>query len=81
MEQKLENILFINTGGGIGDALSVLPTINYINEQLQKNFTIFRQIWKFWFDKKLQEYKPKNLITVKNFPEHLVEIIAKISRM
>ncbi len=72
MEQKLNNILFINTGGGIGDALSVLPTINYINEQLQpKNFYYFStDLGNFWFDKKLQEYKPKNLITVKNFPEH-----------
>ena len=51
MEQKLNNILFINTGGGIGDALSVLPTINYINEQLQpKNFYYFStDLGNFWF--------------------------------
>jgi len=69
---NLNNILFINTGGGIGDALTSLPTLNYINENLKpKNLYYFStDLGNFWFDTKLQEYKPYNLITVKSFPEH-----------
>ena len=69
---NLNNILFINTGGGIGDALTSVPTLNYINDNLKpKNLYYFStDLGNFWFDTKLQEYKPDNLITVKNFPEH-----------
>ena len=69
---NLNNILFINTGGGIGDALTSLPTLNYINQNLKpKNLYYFStDLGNFWFDTKLQEYKPDNLITVKSFPEH-----------
>ena len=69
---NLNNILFINTGGGIGDALTSVPTLNYINNNLKpKNLYYFStDLGNFWFDTKLQEYKPDNLITVKNFPEH-----------
>jgi len=69
---NLNNILFINTGGGIGDALTSVPTLNYINDNLKpKNLYYFStDLGNFWFDTKLQEYKPYNLITVKNFPEH-----------
>ena len=31
---KPKNILYIHTGGGIGDALTSLPILNYINENL-----------------------------------------------
>ena len=42
MADNLNNILFINTGGGIGDALSSLPTLNYINDNLKpKNLYYF----------------------------------------
>ena len=70
MENKLENILFINTGGGIGDALMCLPIFNYINENFSpKNiFYYSADLENFWFEEKLKEYKPNNLITVKNFP-------------
>ncbi len=69
---NLNNILFINTGGGIGDALTSVPTLNYINDNLKpKNLYYFStDLGNFWFDTKLQEYKPDNLITVKSFPEH-----------
>ena len=55
---NLNNILFINTGGGIGDALTSIPTLNYINENLKpKNLYYFStDLGNFWFDTKLQEY-------------------------
>ena len=70
MEKKLENILYINTGGGIGDALMCLPIFHYINENFSsKNiFYYSADLENFWFEEKLKEYKPINLITVKNFP-------------
>ena len=70
MEKKLENILYINTGGGIGDALMCLPIFHYINENFSsKNiFYYSADLENFWFEEKLKEYKPNNLITVKNFP-------------
>ena len=70
MIQKLENILFINTGGGIGDALYSLPLINHINERFLPNkiFYYSADEENFWFENKLLEYKPKNLITIKKFP-------------
>ena len=72
MEKNLNNILFINTGGGIGDALCFLPTLNYINEILnpKKIYYFSTDLGNFWFDTKLKEYRPNNLISIKNFPEH-----------
>ena len=69
---NLNNILFINTGGGIGDALTSVPTLNYINDNLKpkKLYYFSTDLGNFWFDTKLQEYKPDNFITVKSFPEH-----------
>ncbi len=71
MKKELNNILFINTGGGIGDALSSLAIINYINNNfLVKNFYYFSNDFEyFWFENKLKYFKPKNLITIKNFPD------------
>ena len=71
MENKLKNILFINTGGGLGDTLSYLPTINYVNEIFNpEKIFYYATLENFWFDNKLQEYKPKNLIELKSFPNH-----------
>ena len=72
MEKNLNNILLINTGGGIGDALCYLPTLNYINENLKpkKLYYFSTDLGNFWFDTKLKEYRPNNLISVKSFPEH-----------
>ena len=72
MKNKLENILFINTGGGIGDALSSLPVLKHINENFfPKNiFYYSTDLEKFWYEELLLEFKPKNLITIKNFPLH-----------
>lgn len=68
MKSRLKNILFINTGGGIGDALTCLPTLNYINKYFSpsKIFYYSDDLEKFWFEDKLSEFTPSNLITVKN---------------
>jgi len=70
LDNKLKNILFINTGGGLGDALLCLPILKYINKNLSpKNIYYYSaDLENFWFEEKLKEYKPTNLITVKNFP-------------
>ena len=72
MENKLENILYIHTGGGIGDALTSLPILNFINENFSpKNiFYYSTDLDQFWYEKKLLEFKPSNLISIKNFPLH-----------
>ena len=72
MRNKLENVLFINTGGGIGDALNSLVCINFINQNfsIDNLFYYSTDLEKFWFENKLSEFKPKNLITIKNFPQH-----------
>ena len=72
MEKNFNNILFINTGGGIGDALLCLPIFQYINKNFSpKNlFYYSADLENFWFEEKLKEYRPKNLITIKNFPLH-----------
>ena len=72
MKNKLENILYIHTGGGIGDALTSLPILNFINENFSpRNIYYYcTDIERFWFEEKLLEFKPLNLVTIKNFPEH-----------
>ena len=72
MEKEIENILFINTGGGIGDALISLPILNYINENFfpKKIYYYGNDFGNFWYEDKLKEYKPDNFITIKNFPLH-----------
>lgn len=72
MFNNLDNILYISTGGGIGDTLSSLSTINIINTQIKpkKIYYYSTDLEKFWFENKLLEYKPKNLEVVKNFPKH-----------
>ena len=71
MKKELDNILFINTGGGIGDALSSLVIINYINKNfsVKKFYYYANDIEYFWFENKLKYFKPKNLITIKSFPD------------
>ena len=72
MKNKFKNILYIHTGGGIGDALTSLPVLNYINENFyaEKIFYYCTDLQKFWYENKLSEFKPKNLISIKDFPEH-----------
>lgn len=71
MDKNLKNILLINTGGGIGDTLAFLPTINYINTYYNpEKIYYYSTLENFWFENKLNEYKPNNLIEIKTFPNH-----------
>jgi len=72
LKDKFKNILYIHTGSGIGDALTSLPIINYINENFdpKKIFYYCTDLQNFWFENKLLEFKPKNLVTIKSFPQH-----------
>ena len=71
MENNLKNILFINTGGGIGDTLAFLPTINYVNKLVNpEKIFYYSTLENFWFENKLLEYKPKNVFELKTFPNH-----------
>jgi ADP-heptose:LPS heptosyltransferase len=72
LKDKFKNILYIHTGGGIGDALTSLPLLNYINENFypKKIFYYSTDLQKFWYENNLSEFKPTNLISIKNFPEH-----------
>ena len=72
MKKELNNILYINTGGGLGDALNSLTTINHINSNflVKKIYYFSTDLQNFWYENKLKEFKPKNLITIKNFPIH-----------
>lgn len=72
MLKNIKNILFISTGGGIGDALNCIPIFNYLNRNLnpEKIFYYSTDLENFWFENKLFEYKPKNLIIIKSFPQH-----------
>ena len=69
---KLSNVLIINAGGGIGDAVQFLKIFNFLNKNSNiKNIYYYgADIGKFWFETKLKNLKPKNLITIKTFPLH-----------
>ena len=81
MFNKINNILYISTGGGIGDALNSLSTINLINREINPNKIYYysTDLEKFWFENKLQEFKPKNLEIIKNFPQHFGTKINQIT--
>jgi len=69
---KIKNILIINAGGGIGDAIQFLRIFNYLNESLnlKKIYYYACDVNKFWFETKLKNLKPKNIFTIKSFPLH-----------
>ena len=69
---KIKNILVINAGGGIGDAVQFLTILDYLNKNLnlKKIYYYASDSEKFFFDTKLNNLKPKNLITIKSFPPH-----------
>ena len=72
MKNNYQNILIINTGGGLGDALQFVSLFDYINTNINpKNLYYYsNDLENFWFENKIKEYAPSNLITIKNFPEH-----------
>lgn len=72
MNIKIKKILFINTGGGLGDALVCIPLFNYLNKHFEPHNIYYyaTDLERYWFENKLSEYRPNNLITVKSFPKH-----------
>ena len=81
MLSNIKNILYISTGGGIGDTLSCIPIINYLNKNIkpEKIYFYSTDLEKFWFEKNLIEFKPKNLVQIKNFPQHFGTKISQIN--
>ena len=69
---KINNILVINAGGGVGDAIQFVKIFDFLNKiQSLKNIYYYASDEeKFLFDTKLKNLKPKNLITIKSFPAH-----------
>lgn len=70
--KNIKNILYIQTGSGIGDALSQVCIFNLINTYIKpkKIYYYSTDLRKFWFDNLLLEFKPSNLKVIKSFPEH-----------
>ena len=68
----ISNVLIINAGGGIGDAIQFLKLFKYLNTNLKvkKIYYFATDLDKHWFENKLKELKPKNVITIKSFPTH-----------
>ena len=81
MLSNIKNILYISTGGGLGDTLSCVPVINYLNKNLkpEKIYFYSTDLEKFWFETSLVEFKPNNLIQIKNFPQHFGTKISHIN--
>ena len=81
MLSNIKNILYISTGGGIGDTLSCIPIINYLNKNLkpEKIYFYSTDLEKFWFEKNLLEFKPENLVQIKSFPQHFGTKISQIN--
>jgi len=69
---KINNILVINAGGGIGDAVQFLRIFDYLNKNLnlKKIYYYACDVNKFWLETKLKNLKPKNVHTIKSFPLH-----------
>ena len=67
---KIKNILIINAGGGIGDAIQFLRIFNYLNESLnlKKIYYYACDVNKFWFETKLKNLKPKIYLLSSHFP-------------
>lgn len=71
MKQNIKNILILNTGGGIGDAIQYLKLFKIINKEFKSvEIYYYSTIPNFWFKNTLKSLKPKNLIEVENFPAH-----------
>lgn len=57
-----------------------LSLLNYINENInpEKIYYYATDGRKFWYNNKLKEYAPENLIVIKNFPDHFGFIKSQI---
>ena len=72
MQSPLKNILIINTGGGIGDAIQFVKIFHLMNQEFKNpNIDYYAcDIDNFWFENKLNSLKVKNVQTIKHFPIH-----------
>ena len=60
--KKYNNVLIINSGGGLGDTLQFLPIINFLNKELSiKKIFYFSNKNEFFFNNILKDIKPNNL--------------------
>ena len=60
--KKYNNVLIINSGGGLGDTLQFLPIINFLNKELSiKKIYYFSNKNEFFFNNVLKDIKPNNL--------------------
>ena len=72
MQSKIKNILIINAGGGIGDALQFVILFKIINQEFS-NPNIFYygcDLNNFWFENALKSLKPNNVTTIQHYPLH-----------
>jgi ADP-heptose:LPS heptosyltransferase len=72
LQHPIKNILIINTGGGIGDAIQFIKIFKLINQELKSpNIDYYAcDMDNFWFENKLSSLKIKNVQTIKHFPIH-----------
>ena len=72
MQHPIKNILIINAGGGIGDAIQFIKIFKLINQELKSpNIDYYAcDMNNFWFENKLSSLKIKNVQTIKHFPIH-----------
>ena len=70
MQHPIKNILIINAGGGIGDAIQFIKIFELINQEFENSTIDYygNDLNNFWFDNKLNSLKPSNVQTIKNFP-------------
>ena len=72
MQSPIKNILIINTGGGIGDAIQFVKIFQLINQEFKNPSIDYYacDINNFWFENKLNSLKIKNVQTIEHFPIH-----------
>jgi len=70
LQHPIKNILIINAGGGIGDAIQFIKIFELINQEFENpNIDYYgNDLNNFWFDNKLSSLKTANLQTIKDFP-------------
>ena len=70
MQHPIKNILIINSGGGIGDAIQFIKIFQLINQEFENpNIDYYgNDLNSFWFDNKLSSLKSDNVQIIKHFP-------------
>jgi len=70
LQHPIKNILIINSGGGIGDAIQFVKIFQLINQEFENpNIDYYgNDLNNFWFDNKLSSLKSDNVQIIKHFP-------------